>query len=60
MHRTLLVILAGILLAGCAPDTDRVLLGTLERDRIELVAESNEPIIGILVREGGHEHHHHH
>jgi len=46
------VILAGILLAGCAPDTDRVLLGTLERDRIELVAESNEPIIGILVREG--------
>lgn len=46
------MILAGILLAGCAPDTDRVLLGTLERDRIELVAESNEPIIGILVREG--------
>lgn len=52
MHRTFLVILAGILLAGCAPDTDRVLLGTLERDRIELVAESNEPIIAILVREG--------
>lgn len=52
IHRTFLVILAGILLAGCAPDTDRVLLGTLERDRIELVAESNEPIIGILVREG--------
>ena len=52
MHRTSLLILAGILLAGCAPDTDRVLLGTLERDRIELVAESHEPIIGILVREG--------
>jgi HlyD family secretion protein len=52
MHRTFLVILAGILLAGCAPDTDRVLLGTLERDRIELVAESHEPIIGLLVREG--------
>ena len=52
MHRTFLVILAGILLAGCAPDTDRVLLGTLERDRIELVAESHEPIIEILVREG--------
>lgn len=52
MHRTFPVILAGILLAGCAPDTDRVLLGTLERDRIELVAESNEPIIEIMVREG--------
>ena len=29
IHRMFLVILAGILLAGCAPDTDRVLLGTL-------------------------------
>ena len=52
MHRTFPVILAGMLLAGCSSDTDRVLLGTLERDRIELVAESNEPIIEILVREG--------
>jgi len=52
MHRTWLVILAGIVFSGCAPDTDRVLLGTLERDRIELTAESNEPIVEILVREG--------
>jgi len=52
MHRTWLLILAGIVFSGCAPDTDRVLLGTLERDRIELTAESNEPIVEILVREG--------
>lgn len=52
MHKTVLVILATLFAAGCAPDTDRVLLGTLERDRIELVAESHEPILEVLVREG--------
>ena len=51
MHRTILTILA-VVLAGCAPDGDAVLLGTLERDRIELVAEGQEPILEVLVREG--------
>ena len=41
-----------ILLAGCGRDRDDELLGTLERDRIELVAEVSEPIVVIDVREG--------
>lgn len=41
-----------ILLAGCGRDRDNELLGTLERDRIELVAEVSEPIVVIDVREG--------
>lgn len=38
-------------LGGCGNDDD-VLLGTLERDRVELVAEGPEPIVEIAVREG--------
>jgi HlyD family secretion protein len=42
-----------LMLAGCGIETDsQVTLGTLERDRLELPAESNEPIIEIAVREG--------
>jgi HlyD family secretion protein len=44
--------LCGLLLAACSPQGDSLLLGTLERDRIELVAESQEPIIEMAVREG--------
>lgn len=40
------------LVTGCAPDGESLLLGTLERDRIELVAESQEPIVELTVREG--------
>lgn len=41
------------LLAGCGGSGDReVALGTLERDRLELPAEANEPIIEVLVHEG--------
>jgi HlyD family secretion protein len=39
-------------LAGCSADNGDRLLGTLERDRLELVAESQEPIIEVAVREG--------
>ena len=39
--------------AGCARDTGPLpAVGTLERDRIELVAESDEPIVEIPVTEG--------
>ena len=42
-----------MLLAGCSkPTTDIPAFGTLERDRIDLSADSNEPIRVILVREG--------
>ncbi len=42
-----------IALAACGSDpADIPAVGTLERDRIELVAEANEPIVAIAVREG--------
>jgi HlyD family secretion protein len=39
-------------LAGCGDSPDQPLLGTLERDRLELTAEASEPILGIDVHEG--------
>jgi HlyD family secretion protein len=43
------------LLAGCSSGADsEPLVGTLERDRIEIVAEASEPIVSIEVREGQH------
>jgi HlyD family secretion protein len=42
-----------VALAACGSDpSDLPAVGTLERDRIELVAEANEPIVEVLVREG--------
>lgn len=50
--RLLLPVLAA-LVVGCAGDDDaREMHGTLERDRLELVAESNERIVELHVREG--------
>lgn len=40
------------LLAGCADDSDVAIVGTLERDRIELTATYAEPIEERLVKEG--------
>lgn len=48
-----LTLLAG-LLSACARDEPQEILGTVERDRLELVAESNERIVEIAVREGEH------
>lgn len=39
-------------LAACSSPDERQILGTLERDRLELIAESNEPIVAIELREG--------
>ena len=36
----------------CSGDAGERLLGTLERDRLELIAESPEPIVEVAVREG--------
>ncbi len=41
-----------LILAACSAPTPLPLVGTLERDRIELVAEAQEPIVQILVHEG--------
>ncbi|MEZ5500101.1 MAG: HlyD family efflux transporter periplasmic adaptor subunit [Steroidobacteraceae bacterium] len=46
--------LAGALMACSASDDQAVAVGTLERDRIDIVADSNEPIIAMNVREGDH------
>jgi HlyD family secretion protein len=40
------------LVACGARDPTDVAVGTIERDRVELVAEAQEPIVAILVREG--------
>jgi HlyD family secretion protein len=51
--RAVLVLSGCLALAACGNDAyDGQILGTLERDRLELVAESNEPIVEVLVREG--------
>ena len=41
-------------LCACQRNTEPPVLGTLERDRVELVAEAHEPIGEILVHEGDH------
>ena len=53
-HRWLLALLVAALgLGGCESDNSPLpAVGTLERDRIALVAESNEPIVEIAVAEG--------
>ncbi|MBF8291407.1 MAG: HlyD family efflux transporter periplasmic adaptor subunit [Steroidobacteraceae bacterium] len=46
-----LVVVAALALTACGGDGD-ALLGTLERDRVELVAEAQEPIVEVAVHEG--------
>lgn len=40
------------LLAACSEDAPERLVGTLERDRVELAVERNEPIVDIPVEDG--------
>jgi len=48
-----LLLATALLYAGCEDSLSEIpALGTLERDRIELAADSSEPIRAILVREG--------
>ncbi len=41
-----------LLLLGCSEPGQNQLVGTLERDRIELLAETNEPIVARHVQDG--------
>lgn len=50
--RPTVLLLACSWLAACSRSDEGQILGTLERDRLELIAESNEPIVAIEVREG--------
>ncbi len=50
---TTCLLLICLTLAGCSqPLSETPALGTLERDRIELTADTSEPIRRVLVREG--------
>lgn len=49
--RAVAVAMACLAAVACGGDGE-VLLGTLERDRVELVAEAREPIVEVAVREG--------
>ncbi|MGB5817498.1 MAG: HlyD family efflux transporter periplasmic adaptor subunit [Thermoanaerobaculia bacterium] len=52
-RRCLLVSLFLVTLAGCEQeDSPLPIVGTLERDRLELVAEAQEQIVEVLVTEG--------
>lgn len=50
-HRTLLLPLF-LVLTGCEPAVERAMVGTLERDRIELTVDSDEPIVARHVADG--------
>jgi HlyD family secretion protein len=51
MNIILLALLSAVL-AACDREEDTYMVGTLERDRIDVVVESNEPIITIQARDG--------
>jgi HlyD family secretion protein len=53
MNRNTIVILAALLAAGCGEaGNPNLVVGELASDRIELTAETNEPIVRIAVAEG--------
>lgn len=50
--KTAVTVVLLALLGACSREQPQEILGTVERDRLELVAESNERIVEIRVREG--------
>ena len=50
--RTFLLSIALLTLVGCDKVEKTYMTGTLERDRVEVSVESNEPIIAIHVEDG--------
>ncbi len=44
-----LILLASASLAACNMSEETYMVGTLERDRVEVSVESNEPIVAIHV-----------
>ena len=52
MNRTAVLIPLCLLVGACARDRPQEVLGTVERDRLELIAEANERIVAIAVHEG--------
>lgn len=57
MPRSLAILAAlalGVLSAGCGAESSAVAVGTLERDRIDLIAEASEPVTRRAVQEGAY------
>ena len=52
MRKEVLCLVVSLLPTACGKEQTNVVVGTLERDRIELIAEAQEPIVEIAVREG--------
>ncbi|MEA3587926.1 HlyD family efflux transporter periplasmic adaptor subunit [Pseudidiomarina sp. 1APP75-27a] len=52
IHIRRLFMLTLLFLSGCSDPTQFMVVGTLERDRIQLSAELGEPVTAIHVREG--------
>ena len=52
MNRTLATLTGALLLAACVRHDASTLPGTLERDRVELVADANEVIVSLPFAEG--------
>ena len=52
MNRTLAMLVGSLLLAACVRHDASTLPGTLERDRVELVADANEIIVSLPFAEG--------
>jgi len=50
--RVLIVLSAAAVLAACSRNDDDALPGTVERDRVELVADANEIIVSLPLAEG--------
>jgi HlyD family secretion protein len=55
MKRAVCMAAVFLVITGCSRDASNTeLLGTLERERLELTAEAHEPIIDIDIQEGEH------
>jgi len=52
MYKTGLALLLMATLVGCNSSEETFMVGTLERDRIEVRVESNEPIVALHVQDG--------
>ena len=52
MIKTIPLALLALTLSACDREETTYMVGTLERDRIDVVVESNEPIISIQARDG--------
>ena len=51
-HATVIFSLSLLILTACSKDEPFNAMGLLEWDRLELIAETNEPIVEIIAREG--------